>query len=136
MIRAILLLKKICDVSNLIKKQAISEAENKITTDHDHDRFIIAQKLNKLTSENVNAKLAKANLASKNDNANFVNKTDFDDKLKKLNKKFLQIKQNMYLLKINFKKLEIFDSSLFIRLNYLNNVGSQNHLGFQLLYYT
>ena len=136
MIRAILLLKKICDVSNLIKKQAISEAENKITTDHDHDRFIIAQKLNKLTSENVNTKLANANLASKNDNANFVNKTDFDDKLKKLNKKFLQIKQNMYLLKINFKKLEIFDSSLFIRLNYLNNVGSQNHLGFQLLYYT
>ena len=87
MIRALLLLKKICDVSNVIKKQAISEAENQITTDHDHDRFIIAQKLNKLTSENVNTKLANANLASKNDNANFVNKTDFDDKLKKLNKK-------------------------------------------------
>ena len=87
MIRALLLLKKICDVSNVIKKQAISEAENKITTDHDHDRFISAQKLNKLTSENVNTKLANANLASKNDNANFVNKTDFDDKLKKLNKK-------------------------------------------------
>ena len=31
--------------------------------------------------------LAQANLASKNDIANFVKKTDFDDKLKNLNKK-------------------------------------------------
>ena len=78
---------KTSDVSNLIKKIAISETENKITTDHYHDRFIITQKLNKLTSESVNAKLAKVNLASKNNNANFVNKTDFDNKLKIKNKK-------------------------------------------------
>ena len=31
--------------------------------------------------------LAQANLARKNDIANFVKKTDFDDKLKNLNKK-------------------------------------------------
>ena len=31
--------------------------------------------------------LAQANLASKNDIASFVKKTDFDDKLKNLNKK-------------------------------------------------
>ena len=78
---------KTSDVSNLIKKIAISETENKITTDHDHDGFIITQKLNKLTSESINAKLAKVNLASKNNNANFVNKTDFDNKLKIKNKK-------------------------------------------------
>ena len=36
--------------------------------------------------------------------ADFIEKTDFDDKLKKkkkLIKKFLQIKQNMYWLKMN-----------------------------------
>ena len=50
------------------------------------------------------ARMAQANLASKNDIANFVKKTYFDDKLNNLNKKkILQIKQNMYLLKINEK---------------------------------
>ena len=44
----------------------------------DHDRTI--------TSQNFAPRLAQANLASKNDIANFVKKTDFDDKLKKLNK--------------------------------------------------
>ena len=33
--------------------------------------------------------------------ANLVTKTDFDDKLKSLNQKLTQIKQNMYLLKMN-----------------------------------
>ena len=50
------------------------------------------------------ARMAQANLASKNDIANFVKKTYFDDKLNNLNKKkILQIKQNMYLLKMNEK---------------------------------
>ena len=43
----------------------------------------------------------KANLASKNDTAVLVKKTDFDDKLKNLNKNATSNKKNMYLLKIN-----------------------------------
>ena len=61
--------------------------ENKIN-DHDHAKCITTQVLNRLTSDNFTAKLAQTNLASKNGIANFVEKTDFDNKLKKLNKKF------------------------------------------------
>ena len=43
------------------------------------------------------------NFAAKLKQANLVNKTDFDEKLKKLDKKLPQIIQNMYLLKINLK---------------------------------
>ena len=38
--------------------------------------------IRKLTSENFTARLKQANLASKNNIANFVKKTDFDNKLK------------------------------------------------------
>ena len=69
---------KISNISNLVKKTdyntKISEIENKITTDHDHDKYITTQELNKLTAENFTARLAQANLASKNDIANFVKK--------------------------------------------------------------
>ena len=37
---------------------------------------------NKLTSKNVTARLKQGNLASKNNIANFVKKTDFNHKLK------------------------------------------------------
>ena len=50
----------------------ISEIENKITTGHDHDKYITTQEFNKLTAENFTARLKQANLASKNDVANFV----------------------------------------------------------------
>ena len=82
---------KIPNVSNLAKKKTdyktkISEIEKKISTDHDRDKHITAQEFNKLTSEYFTVRLAQANLASKNNIANFVKKTDFDDKLKDLNK--------------------------------------------------
>ena len=87
---------KIPNVSNLVKKTdyntKISEVENKITTDHDHDKYITTQEFNKLKSENFTARLAQSNLASKSDIANFIKKTDFDDKLKNLNKNKLRIK--------------------------------------------
>ena len=60
----------------------ISKTENKIGSDHDHDKYITTQELNKLTSENFTARLKQANLASKNDTVNFVKKTDFKNKLK------------------------------------------------------
>ena len=72
---------KIPNVSNLVKKTVynskISEIENKITTDHDHDKYITIQELNKLTSENFTARLAQANLVRKSDIANFVKKKRF-----------------------------------------------------------
>ena len=43
----------------------INEIENKIT-DHDHDKSITIPEFNKLISENFAARLAQANLASKN----------------------------------------------------------------------
>ena len=48
---------------------------------------LLLKNLISLTSENFAARLTQANLSSKNDIANFVKKTDFDDKLKNLNRK-------------------------------------------------
>ena len=42
----------------------ISETENKIGSDHDHDKYITTQELNKLTSEQFTERLKQANLAS------------------------------------------------------------------------
>ena len=61
-----------------------SENENEITTDH--DKYITTQEFNKSTSETFTVRFTEANLASKNDIANFVKKTDFDEKLKYFNK--------------------------------------------------
>ena len=55
----------------------INETEKKIT-DHSCDKYITTPEFNKVTAENFTARLTKANL---------VTKTDFDDKLKNLNKK-------------------------------------------------
>ena len=56
--------------------------KKKITTDHDHDKYITTQEFNKLISETFTARLAQPNLARKSDIANFVKKTGFDDKLR------------------------------------------------------
>ena len=64
------------NVSNLVKKTdyniKISEIENKITADHDHDKYITTHEFSKLTSEDFTGRLKQVNLASKNDTANFV----------------------------------------------------------------
>ena len=44
-------------------------------------KLTITQKVNKLTADTFAERLAQAKLATKNDIANFVKKTDFDDKL-------------------------------------------------------
>ena len=49
----------------------------KITTDHDHDKNITNQEVNKLSSEYFTARLKEANLASKNYIANLVKKDRF-----------------------------------------------------------
>ena len=52
----------------------MSEIENKITTDHDHDKYITTQEFNKLASENFTAILKQAKLASKSDVTYLVKK--------------------------------------------------------------
>ena len=68
------------DSSHLVEK-----TEKKI--DHNQDKYITTQELNKLAKENCAAILKKAKLATNADIADFVKKTDFDDKLKKKNYK-------------------------------------------------
>ena len=69
---------KIPNVSNLVKKTdyntKISEIENKITTDHGHDKYITTQKFIKLTAENFIARLAQTYLVTQSDIVNFVKK--------------------------------------------------------------
>ena len=48
-----------------------------------------------MTLENFIARLKQENLAGKNDIANFVNKTGFNDKLKNLNKKITSNRTKM-----------------------------------------
>ena len=81
----------------------INEIENKII-DHDHDEYITTPEFNKLTSQNFIARLAQTNLASKSDIATFVKKTDFDDKLKQLNKKAISSKSKHLLVENELKK--------------------------------
>ena len=73
------------NVSSLVKKTDsntnVSEIGNKIT-DHDHDKYITNLEFNKFTAENFSARLKQTNLARKSDIANFVKKTDFDNKPK------------------------------------------------------
>ena len=58
----------------------------KRNSDHNHDKYSTTPEFNKLAPENFAARLAQVNLASKSDIANFAKNTDFDDKLKDLNK--------------------------------------------------
>ena len=85
---------KIPDVSSLVKKNdydtKISEIESKVS-DHSHDKYITTPEFNNLAARVFNARLAQANL---------VTKTDFDAKLKSLNKNINSNKKNTCLLKM------------------------------------
>ena len=59
----------------------------------DHGKYFTSQEFNNLTVDNFVARLAEAKLTAKNDIANFGEKTGFDEKLKILIKKLLQIKK-------------------------------------------
>ena len=104
---------KIHNVSDPVKNTdyntKICETEYKITADH--DRCINTQDFNKLTPENFIARLAQANLSSKSDVGNFVKKTDFDDKIKKLSKNVTSNKTKHVLVENELnEKLEKFKS--------------------------
>ena len=76
-----------------------------VTTDHHYNKYITTQEFNKLTSENFIATLAKASLASKNDIANLLKKTDFDIKLKNLNRNVISNKNQLNELPQKFKAI-------------------------------
>ena len=61
-------------------------------------KYITTKEFNKLKANNLTATLKPVKLASENDFANFVNETDFDNKLLSFNKRINSNKQNMYLL--------------------------------------
>ena len=101
---------EIPSVSNLVGKTdcntKINEFERKIT-DHNHDKYITTTEFNqkKLTSEKFAARLKQANLACKSDIVNFANKTDFDDKIKNLNKKITSNKTEHVLVETELNEL-------------------------------
>ena len=55
--------------------------------DNYHSKYISTEEFNRLTAENLATSLKKANLPTKGDFDDFVEKTDFNDKLNNLNKK-------------------------------------------------
>ena len=78
--------------------------------DNDHSNHsnnsITKQELNKLTAQSFDARLVQANLASKNDIAALIKMTDFDDKLKYLNKKVTSNKTKHIFVENKFKKIK------------------------------
>ena len=87
---------KIPSVSSLVKKtdynRKIKEIEKNWSTDHNHDKYIATPEFNTLAVSVFSTRLAQANL---------ITKTDFDAKLSSFNRKLLQIKENICLLKMN-----------------------------------
>ena len=72
---------KIPSIGSLVKKTncntKFTEIENKLNN-HNHDKYINTPEFNTLAADGFNARLAQAN---------FITKTDFDDKLSSLNRK-------------------------------------------------
>ena len=73
------------------------------------------------------ARLAQANLTSKNDIAGLVKQTNFEKKLKNVNKKVTSTKPKNLLVKNEFKK-KYYSSSLFISQSYFNIDRAQLYL--------
>ena len=100
---------KIPSVSNLVIKTdyntKISYIENKVTTDHDHEKYISTKEFNKLTSKHVTVRLAQVILASKSDIANLLKKTDFDHKQKTLNRNVTSNSTKHVLVENEFNEL-------------------------------
>ena len=133
------------DTSNLVKKTdyktKINEME-KETIDHGHAKYITTQKF--LAPDHFTGRLKQANLASKNDIPDFLKKTDFDGKLKNLNKKVISNKTKHELSEIElnelskkFKLLSAKDYNFFLsRIYFTSNHGSQNTFLYQLRFDT
>ena len=73
--------KEISSITDLVTNTALTAVENKKP---DHTQYMTTPKFKKLTTENFIARLKQANSATKGDTANFLKKTDFNDKLKQI----------------------------------------------------
>ena len=62
-----------------------------------------------------------------------ITKTDFDDKLSRINRKITENKTENVLVKNELNKLKTFDSSYFIGKSHFEEDGTQNYLVFQPL---
>ena len=100
------------NITNLVTNVVVTVVENKIP---DHSTYISSPEFNKLTAENFCCNI----ITSRNVIANLARKTDFDDKVKNLNKKITSNQTKHVLVKSEFKKLQIFDPSLFVGQNYI-----------------
>ena len=110
---------KISDTSGLVTTTVlntkISEVKDRIPG---HSKYITTQELNKLTAENVAARLTQANL---------VNKTDFDNKLIRFNRKYTSSKTKYLKVLGKLNSLPAKDYDLISdRMYFTSNGGSQN----------
>ena len=110
---------KISDTSGLVTTTVlntkISEVKDRIPG---HSKYITTQELNKLTAENVAARLTQANL---------VNKTDFDNKLTRFNRKYTSSKTKYLKVLGKLNSLPAKDYDLISdRMYFTSNGGSQN----------
>ena len=110
---------KISDTSGLVTTTVlntkISEVKDRVP---DHSKYITTQELNKLTAENVAARLTQANL---------VNKTDFDNKLIRFNRKYTSSKTKYLKVLGKLNSLPAKDYDLISdRMYFTSNGGSQN----------
>ena len=116
---------KIPSVSNLVKKTdyntKVAEIKNKLNN-HNHDKYITTSEFNKLAADVFNARLARVSL---------VTKTDFGSKLSNLNRNITKNKADHLLVQNGLKKLQTFDLSYFIGMNYFEEGGAQNYLVLQ-----
>ena len=115
---------KLANTSNLVTtiflNTKISDIENKIP---DNFKYITTQEFNKLTAENFAARLKQANL---------VNKTDFDNKLKSFNRRVTSNKTKRLEVQKKLNSLITKDYKFFLgRIYFTSNDGSQNLFVYQ-----
>ena len=100
---------KLSDITNLATNNTldakVNEVKNKNTWYNNHNTNT---KFKKLRGENFAAILVQANLTGKNDIADSVEKTNFDDKLKNLNTKITSKKKKYVPVENELTKLQTF----------------------------
>ena len=119
---------KIPDISSLATKTALTTVENQIpdvsdlVNKTDYNTKVTKIKINKLTADVFNARIAQANL---------IIKTNFDAKLSNLKRNITANKSKHLLVENELSKLKPFDSSCFIGKSHFEEDGVQRYLVFQ-----
>ena len=115
---------KIPNTSSLVTTNVlntrISEVENKIP---DNSKYISTQEFNKLTAENFEARLKQGDL---------VNKTDFDNKLTRFNRRITSTETKHLEVQKKINRLITKDYNLFLgRIYFKSDDGSENTFVYQ-----